>query len=328
MAPGFEVEEERLFPAEGPGSAELRILSTTDLVHFVPLIEAFQKENSGVAVLYTVASSTEAFKAVTVDGAHFDLVISSAMDLQMKLANDGFSQGYRSSVTDTLPDWAKWRDEVFAFTQEPAVVVVSKAALGGLPAPETRQELIAMLRDHPDLFDGKIGTYDLRTSGVGYLFATQDARQSDAFWRLAEVMGTLHPRLYCCSGQMIDDLQAGRIALAYNVMGSYADAQLKDDSDGTVIALTDFTNVLLRSAAIPSHADAPVLAGAFLDFLLGPRGRLLMQATGALPPLDATVLSAQTNQRPIRLDPGLLVYLDSLKRKSFLREWTAALLQN
>ena len=32
-------------------------------------------------------------------------------------------------------------------------------------------------------------------------------------------------------------------------------------------------------------------------------------------------------QKPIRLDTGLLVYLDYLKRKNFLREWNAALLQ-
>ena len=33
------------------------------------------------------------------------------------------------------------------------------------------------------------------------------------------------------------------------------------------------------------------------------------------------------NAKPIRLDTGLLVYLDNLKRKNFLREWNAALLQ-
>ena len=33
------------------------------------------------------------------------------------------------------------------------------------------------------------------------------------------------------------------------------------------------------------------------------------------------------NAKPIRLDTGLLVYLDNLKHKNFLREWNAALIQ-
>ena len=33
------------------------------------------------------------------------------------------------------------------------------------------------------------------------------------------------------------------------------------------------------------------------------------------------------NAKPIRFDTDLLVYLDILKRKNFLREWKATLLQ-
>ena len=78
---------------------------------------------------------------------------------------------------------------MFAFTSEPAAIVINRAAFEGLPIPETRQELIEALRARPDVFRGRIGTYDVRQSGLGYLFATQDARASETFWRLMEVMG-------------------------------------------------------------------------------------------------------------------------------------------
>ena len=69
----------------------------------------------------------------------------------------------------------------------------------------------------------KIVTYDVRTSGAGFLFATQDERKSNSFWRLAEVMGGLNAHLSCCSGIMLDAVNDEEFLLAYNIIGSYAE---------------------------------------------------------------------------------------------------------
>lgn len=321
----FEIEEERLFDQPG-ATTELHVLSTTDTVTFAPLIEGFRRQHPELSVRYTVASSQQVFAAIYDDGAAFDLVISSAMDLQMKLANDGFAASHSSAATQALPRWAFWRDQLFAFAQEPVVMIASKATFDGMALPRTRQDLIRVLRDHPDRFRGRIGTYDPTLSGAGYLFATQDARQSDTFWRLAEVMGGLAPRLYGASGAMIADLQNGDLALAYNVLGSYANARLPEGGDGIVVELEDFTLTLLRTALVPRSAQNPELGGAFLDFLLSDEGRRLIRDEAGLPPIDEAALSAGQHLRPIRLDPGLLVFVDPLKRSRFLKEWSAALI--
>jgi len=322
-AVAFEIEEDRLFPGAGQ---ELRILSTTDTVIFSPLIEGFQKTRPDLAVRYTVASSQEVFRAIYDEGAQFDLVISSAMDLQMKLANDGFAASFSSAATQALPRWAFWRDQLYAFTQEPVVMIASRHAFEGLVMPRTRQDLIRVLRDNPDRFRGRIGTYDPQVSGAGYLFATQDTRQSDTFWRLAEVMGALAPRLYASTGTMIDQLRDGDLALAYNVLGSYANARLPEGGDGVVVELEDFTLTLLRTALVPQNAANPKLGGAFLDYLLSGEGRRLIRDEAGLPPIDESALAAGQHLRPIRLDPGLLVFADPLKRQRFLREWSGALI--
>jgi iron(III) transport system substrate-binding protein len=325
-AVGFEIEEERLFPAPaGETALVLRILSSTDTVVFAPLIAGFQAVNSDVAVDYTVASTQEVYRALGTDRGAFDLVVSSAMDLQMKLVNDGHAQSHRSGVVQALPDWARWRDQLFAFTQEPIVAVASREALAGLPLPRTRSDLIRLLRDHPDRFEGRIGTYDPARSGAGYLFATQDARQSDTYWRLSEVMGGLSPRLYETSGAMIDDVRSGRLALAYNVLGSYAATNLPDDGDAIILEFEDYTNVLLRTAFVPADAPAPDLGGRFVDFLLSPRGQSLIASETGLPPLSAEALASEPELRPIRLDTGLLVFVDTLKRQRFLQEWQGAM---
>lgn len=71
------------------------------------------------------------------------------------------------------------------FTTEPAAIVLNTVAFDQLPVPATRQDLIEVLRTNADTFIGKVGTYDVRQSGLGYLFATQDARVSEPFWRYA-----------------------------------------------------------------------------------------------------------------------------------------------
>ncbi|MHA1554302.1 MAG: ABC transporter substrate-binding protein, partial [Alphaproteobacteria bacterium] len=295
----FEIEDRALFEVEQP-SHTLTIISTADRALFAPLILAFQRVNPDIAVDYTIASSVELMKAVYDEGVAFDVVVSSAMDLQTKLANDGLTQPYRSSATSLVPDWGKWRDHVFSFTQEPAAFVLSPSAFEGLAMPRTRQELISVLRNNADRFRGRVGTYDVRTSGLGYLFATQDARTSETYWRLTEIMGSLDVRLYCCSSNMIEDVSSGRIAVAYNVLGSYARARQDLVGRIEIIEPQDFTTLMLRSAVIPANAKSPAVAGAFVDHLI----RASWNGEGAdfYPFPEITLLSGSVDSalKPIR----------------------------
>jgi iron(III) transport system substrate-binding protein len=321
----FEFEAEVTFPAN-PSSATLRIISTTDTEVFAPVIDGFRAANPGVTVIYTVASSGEVQSAVTEAGAVFDIAISSAMDLQTKLANDGYARAYVSDATELVPAWGLWRDSVFGFTQEPAAIVLSRAAFADLPVPTTRSDLIDVLRDNPGRFTGRIGTYDVRQSGLGYLFATQDSRTSDTYWRLTELMGRLKVRLYCCSSDMIDDVSRGDIAVAYNVLGSYAAARTDLADDILIVAPEDYSTVLSRSAVLLKGAGDPDVGARFLDYLLTvawgtPGAAPLLAAVGGQPVDDPP------NIRRIPFGPGLMVFLDRLKRRQFIAEWRNAILQ-
>lgn len=318
----FDIEDQAVFG--DPNAANvLRILSTADISFFEPMILSYLEDHPNVAVDYTVASSTDVMAALLEEQTSFDLAISSAMDLQTKLANDGLARPHSSGQTERLPDWAVWNDMVFAFTQEPAAFVISNKAFDGLELPENRQELITTLRQNPDIFESRVGTYDIRQSGAGYLFATQDARASDTYWRLTEVMGALDPKLYCCTSNMIDAVVSGELAIAYNVLASYAEKRADSDAF-TIILPSDFSIVMLRTMLIPTTSTNPELAGQFLDFVLGqtfPKGTS---------PLLQSEMLAQANENAlhrIALGPGLLVYLDQFKNKSFISEWESAILQ-
>ncbi|PVA05398.1 ABC transporter substrate-binding protein [Thalassorhabdomicrobium marinisediminis] len=315
-----EWEDHQTF-GDTEASAPLRILSSTDTSFFAPIIAAFVARQPGVAVEYLVTGTADLDARFRDAPAAYDVVISSAMDLQLKLANDGFAAPLDMPEH---PDRAQWHKRLFGFTTEPAAIVVNKELFADLPLPRSRQDLIEVLRANPERFTGKVGTYDVRDSGLGYLFATQDARSSETFWRLMEVMGRLDARLYCCSGEMIDDLATGRLAVAYNVLGSYAEARATEAGALTVILPSEFPTAMMRTALISRAAPQPEVAKAFLRHLIQ------MQAGGGdagfpLPPLATS--NDATGGTSISLDPALMTYLDRMKRQMFIQEWENAIVQ-
>lgn len=299
----------------------LRILSSTDTSFFVPIIEDFIATTPNTSVEYFVTGTVELDQRFRDAPDQFDVVISSAMDLQLKLANDGFASAV---VNVDHPEWAQWRNSLFAFTSEPAAIVLNAEAFQDLAVPTSRQDLIQLMRDHPDRFQGRVGTYDVRQSGLGYLFATQDARATETYWRLTEVMGRVGARLYCCSGQMIDDLRTGDLIMAYNVLGSYAQAQAETSDDLMVVLPSEFPTTMMRTILTSAKAPDPQRAENFVRHLL------TLQAHGdprifPLPPLTGSQ-DFQTH-RTINLDPALMTYLDQMKRDAFIREWEDAIVQ-
>ena len=310
-----EWEERQIFG--DLGQTPLRVLSSTDTVLFAPVIEGFLDRNPGMAIEYLVTSTAELDKIFRSEPAAYDVVISSAMDLQFKLANDGLA---RRIEGQDHPSRAQWRQSLFAFTTEPAAVVLNKAAFEGQPLPRTRQGLIRALRADPDRFRGRVGTYDVRQSGLGYLFATQDARASETFWRLTEVMGALDARLYCCSGEMIEDVAAGRLLMAYNVLGSYAAARSHLTQQIEIIKPDDFPITMMRTVLVSAQSARPDAAGRFLRHIIAVQSADAGEEGYPLPPLAPEAAS-------IALGPALITYLDRLKRRTFLREWESAIIQ-
>ncbi|WP_432448368.1 ABC transporter substrate-binding protein [Aliiroseovarius marinus] len=307
----------------GPqSSTTLKVISSTDTDLFAPLIQAFMTKNPDVAVDYFVTGTADLDRLFRKEPDGFDIAISSAMDLQFKLANDGYARALNTIVH---PPWAHWRKSLFAFTAEPAAIVINRSAFDGWPVPRSRQELIEALRARPEFFRNRIGTYDVNQSGLGYLFATQDARATDTFWRLMEVMGSLGVRLYCCSGDMIDDLISGEIMVAYNVLGSYAEARSDNQNTLEIILPSDFPTTMMRTALVSRNSKNWTAAERFIQFLVTYQSNPA-EDTQSLPPLIDRKNGSE--RATIALGPALMTFLDTLKRNKFLTEWENAVIQN
>lgn len=106
-----------------------------------PILDDFEALHPGIRVEYHDLSSNELYQRVVDERAAgtlgADVVWSSAMDLQVKLVNDGYAQPHRSPETAALPRWAVWKDEAFGTTYEPAAIVYNKRLLTEAEVPDT-----------------------------------------------------------------------------------------------------------------------------------------------------------------------------------------------
>lgn len=315
-------------------TVSLLVRGTTDIRQFEPLIERFLAGLSGAAIFYEQWSSNDLYAveaaACEAGSDAADLVISSAVDLQVKLVNDGCAQSHVSPLTQALPASLNWRDELFGITQEPAVFVYNRDLVPLEEAPRSRFDLIDLLRPEDSHYANRVATYDIEQSGLGYLFAFLDSLQATTFGSLIEAFDRTGAVATCCSAEIIDGVVSGRYLIAYNVLGSYALERAAEVPALVVVAPEDYTLVLARGALIPRGAQAPELAGRFVDFMLSADGRQVMVEQRLIIDFAAADTATESFYHPddstsafrqIPLSPVLLVGLDQQKRELFLDRW-------
>ncbi len=322
------------YPApNGATERTLTIVGTTDTPLFSFFVEAFQAEWPDVSVVYEEADSLPIYQRFVEGDLEVvpDLIISSASDLQLKLANDGHALAYDSPYLGALPDWAHWRNEVFGFTFEPAVIIYNPDRISADEVPRTHLTLAELLETQTERFRGQIATYDIGLSGVGYLLAAQDQTISSTFWRLASAFGRVNAQFSGSSPAILNGVADGSLALGYNVLGSYAFARQAEGARIEIVVPDDYVLVLTRSMLIPRAAPNADLARAFIDFALSPGGQAVAAGPTALGSVVPEGAGDWTSEKiaargrgviqPIPLGPSLLVALDTLRRQRFLDTW-------
>lgn len=324
-----------VFPAPGTGSRELVIYSSLDAPLARPLVEAFQAIWPDVQVRYEdlLAGEIAARVMQETDAGQptADLVFSSAMDVTVKLANDGYAQQADLTAASGWPDWASWRSMVFALTFEPGVIVYHRPAFPEGP-PDTRAALIDWLETAPE---GAIGTYDIARSAVGYLYLMRDQEHFADLWQLVQAMGRAGVQTFPTSQDVIERVNSGALKLGYNVLGSYAADQAARLPDLGLVLPRDYVVVISRVALVPRAAANPDLGKAALDFLMSREGQTVLAERLRLPAVSLEVRgkdSAAAMQealgaklRPVAVSPGLMAYLDAASRARVLAAWNAAL---
>ncbi|RYE07772.1 MAG: ABC transporter substrate-binding protein [Hyphomicrobiales bacterium] len=330
-----------LFPAlDGTGPTRtVTVYSSLDEPLAQPMLDAFRARHPDVAVAYEDMQTADIYERIVreTDAGQptADFAFSSSMDLQMKLANDGYAQQSLVPLSQSWPRWATWRNTAYALTYEPAVFIYNKPAFGAAGPPTTRGELLDYLEQSADSLYGRIGTYDIERSGVGFMFFSRDQEQYSDLWTLVGAMGAAGVKLYSTTSAIVERVASGQFVFGYNILGSYAAEAAQRNPDLGIVLPRDYTIVTSRIGLVPKAAANADLGRAVLEFFMSTEGQQIMAdklQIAALNPdvpgentANAMQLALGNQLRPVPVSPGLMVYLDQVKRTRLIKRWNDAL---
>jgi iron(III) transport system substrate-binding protein len=304
-----------------------------------PLIRDFNLVYPNIKVEYNDMNSTEMYNRYIAEVAAgqggADVMWSSAMDLQVKLVDEGKAMAYRSPEAAKLPAWAVYKDQAYGTTYEPAVFVYNKRLVAQDEIPLTHDDFVRVITAKAEKFKGKVTTYDIEKSGVGFMFVVQDTKYFANMKELEKAFGAASYKVYSSTGNMLEKVSSGEHLLGYNVLGSYALVRSKKDPGLGVVLPKDYTLVLSRVIFIGKQAKNPNAAKVWVDYLLSQRGQKLIGGEVELfairDDVEAEYTAKKLNQqlganvKPIPVSSEIVEYLDSKKRLEFLAAWKAAL---
>jgi iron(III) transport system substrate-binding protein len=320
------------FPVLCAAVRTVRVVSSTDQPVVQPLLDDFERRHPAWRVAYQQMGSAElAQRFAENGGGGADVLWSSAMDLQIKAVNDGSAARYESPHARHLPRWAVWKHEAYATTYEPAGLAYHRGLWADAAVPRTHAELADLLVAQAPRLRQRVATYDVERAGLGYLLATQDGMASRRAWALVEALAACQAHLHADTHSMLESVAAGNALLAYNVLGTYAEAYARTHPEVAIVYPADYTLVASRVACI--SRNAPNFEGAcrWLDHLLSAEGQRILADACRLYPVREDAASGRSGAalrerlgaaaRPIALGPGLLAHLDASRREAFLRRW-------
>ncbi|RVK64831.1 ABC transporter substrate-binding protein, partial [Sinorhizobium meliloti] len=182
---------------------------------------------------------------------------------------------------------------------------------------------------------GRIGTYDIERSGVGFLFMSRDQEQFGDIWTVIRTMGAAGVKLYSTSQAILERISDGRFVLGYNILGSYAADWASRHADVGIILPKDYTVVMSRIGLVPQAAAAPELGRRYLEFFMSKEGQTIMARELQIPAVSPEVAGENTANtmremlggqlKPVPVSPGLMVYLDQVKRARLIARWNEML---
>src|ERR1700682_4431921 len=289
-----------------------------------PLVKDFNALYPDIKVEYNDMNSTELYNRFIAEVASgqgsADVMWSSAMDLQVKLVDDGQALAYASPEVAKLPKWAVYKNQAYGTTYEPAVFIYNKRLVTGDEIPQDYAAFAKLINTKVVNFTGKVTTYDIEKSGVGFMFVVQDTKYFPGMKDLEKGFGATSYKVYSSTGNMLEKVSSGEHLLGYNVLGSYALVRAKKDNNLGVVLPKDYTLVLSRVIFIGKVAKNPNAAKLWVDYILSQRGQKLIGSDVELfavrDDVEAEYTAKKLNQqlganvKPIPVGSEITAYLD------------------
>ncbi len=311
--------------------AKMVICSSTDRASAQPPLDDFRTLYPFANVEYNDIGTSQLYRRfqaeVAAGSPAADVLWSSAMDLQVKLAADGCALICASPESRNFAAENSYQNQAFGTTLEPAALIYDERLVnpGDLPATH------AALADGK--LRGKVATWDPEKSGVGFTLMSDGNQTGKDSGAVSLRPGKAQAGLYSSTGTMLETVTSGEALYGSNITGSYALLRQKTVPDPGMKFWKDGTIAFQRVAIIDKVSRAPNTAELFPDSLLPRRGQLTMANQSLICSLRADVagkaprvaLTQQVggagNLKVIAVDKRLLDNLVPATRTAFLNLW-------
>lgn len=291
------------------------IASTISPERFAPVLDELARLFPEAELAYQQARSPEIAARVRArTGDEPGIVILPSPDIGVSLTNDGLAA--RLGLA-SVPSERHWRDELYAVAYDPAVFAFREQSAGNMAIPQSRLELAQLLEQASTPLLRRIGIVNVGIDSVSYSLAAQDSLRSPLYWRLARAFGAAQARIRDTSEELIAAIANGEIDIAYNVPLSAIVAYGTDRGVG-YLRPQDYVAAVPWVAFAPKSQFRPVnreIIAVLTDESFRPT--LSLAIGGLVSGSDPTQANVQTPD----LGPELLVFLDSIKRGTFLDTW-------
>ncbi len=313
------------------------VYSTTDTKAAGPLIQGFEAAYPGIKVEYNDMNSTELYNRFISEqasgGSSGDVIWSSSMDTALKLATD-YAQEYKSPEQGQLPKWAVWNNKAYGTTYEPVVFIYNKRLIPAGEVPDSHTALAKLISSQADKFKGKVTTYDIEKSGLGFMLSAQDSKADPNYFQTLAGVAKGGLAVQSSTGTMMERVSSGENLIGFNILGSYAEARAKTDPSLGISYPKDYTLVLSRVSFISQQSQNSNAAKLWLDYVLSEKGQSILASQADIPSIRNDIdgkndIDGMTKMlgkalKPIPVDESLLEFLQPKKRLDYIKQWRQA----
>jgi iron(III) transport system substrate-binding protein len=136
---------------------------------------------------------------------------------------------YKSPEQSQLPKWAVWKDKAYGTTYEPVVFIYNKRLIPAGDVPDSHAALAKLIASQTDKFKGKVTTYDIEKSGLGFMLSVQDHNADPNYFKTLADVAKGGLSVQSSTGTMMERVSSGENLIGFNILGSYAEARAKND---------------------------------------------------------------------------------------------------
>lgn len=270
----------------------LLIYSIMSPENWRPVIQGFNARYPGIRVeTLDLPNTRDVFERYlaerSTNSRTGDLLATAEPAGWIELSRRGEVLEYKSPEDEAWPAWGKPLPGVYTCSSDPLVFIYNKMLVPEAQAPKTFAEFVERARANARTWRGKITSYGVHNSGLGYSGNYAFARKhGDQAWQWFQQLAELQPRWERSGGPMTEKVTSGEYVMGWFVSAITFLPRLNDPARARILGwnfIGDGQPVVLRGVAVPKGSRNPNAAKLMLDYIASADGQRAFGRGGLTP---------------------------------------------